>query len=969
MAQPRPVHRMNKKKLLPNSFAFMLFISVLTPLSALPLHAASTIGIPGGPVFDIEASSDSENAVYTATGSGVFKSVHRKDIWSPANEGLGSTFIYDIAIDPVTRTILYCATKQGVYKTTDGGTQWSSAGLDDYQTYCLTISPITKTWIAAGTTDGVFTSTDSGGSWTQQPSGPLYVYTLAVSPNTETAQTLYAGSFSEGIYKSTDFASTWSAAGTGPEYVHHLAIGPSQADTLYAGSTRGIYKTTSGGTQWSKLTTDFSGVAVYDADINPDDSSILYAATDKGVYKSTSGGRSWFAANSGIERQAEEGPFVRAVAIDPGTVSIVYAGIYSGDSSDADIYTSTNGGTSWEQINRELANTTVRCLAYDREDPDIMYAGTGSVGILKSMNRGLSWQEANSGITTYTIQDIAVNPSSSKVYAGTTSGLFISASGGESWALTSPNHEIYSITVDPVENQTVYIGTNRGIFLSTDDGATWSSINNNLINPYIYCTAINPDDTTALYVGTRGDGIFKSTSGGSTWEETAEATRTKQINTLAIDPVFADTVYAGAADDGIYQTIDGADTWQKVFPDNGTRTVESLAVHPVDTDIVYAGLRNHGLVKSTDAGYTWVQAGDNMTEKTIYDILIDNDTPQTIYAAIQGDIAILTFNTPPGTPFAPTPADGAVLQPLTATLSWSCSDPDPTDSISYRVYFGTDNSTDNSSYVSTSEQTYNPGTLQRNQTYFWKITAIDSIGAKTAGPVWSFTTLKSRPPYEPGNPSPADGARRQPLTPELSWTGGDPDDNDTLSYTLYLGINNPPEVKIKTLTASSYTIQSPLRRATTYYWKIIAQDSRGVETEGPVWNFSTGLGCFVEQIGGADQALTPILRSIRDNLLMKTESGRALVGSYYRLSACAVRISRRNPSLRARTQNFIASMSSHARKALQTRSISPLAPLLPDGFCLLDAYISRASSQNKALFGELRNRIRPYLESETRSQH
>ncbi len=35
----------------------------------------------------------------------------------------------------------------------------------------------------------------------------------------------------------------------------------------------------------------------------------------------------------------------------------------------------------------------------------------------------------------------------------------------------------------------------------------------------------------------------------------------------------------------------------------------------------------------------------------------------------------------------------------------------------------------------------------------------------------------------------------------------------------------------------------PLRRQTTYYWKIVAIDENGAKTEGPVWSFATGNRC------------------------------------------------------------------------------------------------------------------------------
>src|SRR5262245_64780159 len=57
--------------------------------------------------------------------------------------------------------------------------------------------------------------------------------------------------------------------------------------------------------------------------LDPVNSNTLYAGTDGGVFKSTSGGTNWTAA--GLTDS-----YVRALAIDPSTPSSVYAGTSGG---------------------------------------------------------------------------------------------------------------------------------------------------------------------------------------------------------------------------------------------------------------------------------------------------------------------------------------------------------------------------------------------------------------------------------------------------------------------------------------------------------------------------------------------------------------------------------------------------------------------------------------------------------------
>ncbi|MDP8206527.1 MAG: formylglycine-generating enzyme family protein [Candidatus Electryonea clarkiae] len=112
------------------------------------------------------------------------------------------------------------------------------------------------------------------------------------------------------------------------------------------------------------------------------------------------------------------------------------------------------------------------------------------------------------------------------------------------------------------------------------------------------------------------------------------------------------------------------------------------------------------------------------------------------------DNSIGSTNATPLTPSNPVPGKATTLVPLTTTLSWSCIDPEG-DSLTYDVYFGTDSIPDNEELVAInqSQTTFDPGTLNINTTYYWKIVAKDDYDNKTEGPVWSFTTA-----WESGDP-------------------------------------------------------------------------------------------------------------------------------------------------------------------------------------------------------------------------
>jgi hypothetical protein len=97
-------------------------------------------------------------------------------------------------------------------------------------------------------------------------------------------------------------------------------------------------------------------------------------------------------------------------------------------------------------------------------------------------------------------------------------------------------------------------------------------------------------------------------------------------------------------------------------------------------------------------------------------------------------------NNPPDTPRYPVPSNYATDQSLTVDLGWTGGDPDSGDTVTYDIYFGITSSP--SKVVSNqSALSYDPGTLEYQTTYYWRIVAWDNYGSSTTGPVWRFQTI------------------------------------------------------------------------------------------------------------------------------------------------------------------------------------------------------------------------------------
>jgi hypothetical protein len=199
------------------------------------------------------------------------------------------------------------------------------------------------------------------------------------------------------------------------------------------------------------------------------------------------------------------------------------------------------------------------------------------------------------------------------------------------------------------------------------------------------------------------------------------------------------------------------------------------------------------------------------------------------------DYTLYKNNTPPLAASSPSPANNATGISLSPTLSWSCSDPDG-DALTYDVYFGTNSNPTTVVSSGQSGTTFSESGLSNGITYYWKIVAKDNKGATTDGPIWNFTT--NIPPLAASSPSPANNATGISLSPTLSWSCSDPD-GDTLTYDVYFGTVSNPTTLVSSGQSDTTFSESGLNNGTTYYWKIVAKDSKGATTQGSIWNFNT----------------------------------------------------------------------------------------------------------------------------------
>jgi len=191
----------------------------------------------------------------------------------------------------------------------------------------------------------------------------------------------------------------------------------------------------------------------------------------------------------------------------------------------------------------------------------------------------------------------------------------------------------------------------------------------------------------------------------------------------------------------------------------------------------------------------------------------------------QGTVwSFTTVPPPPEQATNPGPADLATGVSVIADLGWTAG----SGATSHDVYFGTFNP--GNFQRNQTATTFDPGTLDSNITYYWRIDE-KNAGGTTIGIVWSFTTEVILP-GQATSPSPADLATGVSVIADLGWTAG----SSATSHDVYFGTFSPGNFQ-RNQTAATFD-PGTLDSNATYYWRIDEKNASGTTT-GNVWSFTT----------------------------------------------------------------------------------------------------------------------------------
>jgi photosystem II stability/assembly factor-like uncharacterized protein len=605
----------------------------------------------GGRVADIVAHPHNPQVFYVAAASGgIFKTTDGGLSWTAVFDQSPSLSMGALAMDPAHPDTLYAGTGEacsagysyfgtGIYRTINGGLTWQPRGLSNSRYIArIVLDPEDpqRIWVAAmgelyatSSERGIYLSTDGGASWQQKlfvndstgasdvvvhPESPQTIY-AAMWQRIRSPEVRRAGGRGSGVFRSTNGGSTWTRLTDGlPAQAENvgrigLAISPSEPNVLYAiyaddpGEFMGLYRSGDGGETWGRtndaaLVNLFSDFGWYfgNVRVRPDNSNVVFAL---GVYlfRSTNGGQSWNNVGGGVHVDHH------AMCFDPAQPFHILLG------NDGGAYRSTNNGNSWTflpglPVNQFYAATV------DAQHPLRRYGGTQDNGTLRTPTGASSdWQQILGGDGFYVLVDPA---NELRIYGEYQWGsLYRSEDGGSlfDWILngvdgTERTNWSTPIAMSPDNPQVLYYGAER-LYRTTNRGDVW--------------TAISPDLTHGGGAGNLGFGT---------------------ITTIDVSALNPQVIWVGTDDANVWVTTDRGATWQNRSAGLPQRWVTRVTADPFDANAAYvciSGFRNAEqdahLFYTSHLGTSWQIISGDLPAGPLNDVIADPNFRQRLYAA------------------------------------------------------------------------------------------------------------------------------------------------------------------------------------------------------------------------------------------------------------------------------------------------------------------------------------------------
>ena len=152
------------------------------------------------------------------------------------------------------------------------------------------------------------------------------------------------------------------------------------------------------------------------------DENILYAGTDDGLLHVTKdGGATWSTQTVDKLPDVPDTAFINDIKADMFDAKVAYIALDNHKFGDYRpmLYKTNNGGKSWKSITKGIPEgTLIWRLVQDHVNPQLLFLGT-EYGVYVSLNQGADWHKFSNGMPTISVRDLAIQKRENDLVAAT----------------------------------------------------------------------------------------------------------------------------------------------------------------------------------------------------------------------------------------------------------------------------------------------------------------------------------------------------------------------------------------------------------------------------------------------------------------------------------------------------------------------------------------------------------------------
>lgn len=325
-----------------------------------------------------------------------------------------------IVFHPLVPGTMFECNDGGLYKTTNNGSTWSdlSNGLEISQMYRIGVSQTSQNRVITGLQDNG-TKLFYNNLWYDVTGGDGMDCIIDYS-NSSVQYASYANGV---IYRTNNL---WNNVVTISEnlpggqidgaWVTPFVLHPSNPNIIYAGYDK-LYKSMDQGDSWTAISgvLDSNNENIRFMAIAPSNPNTIYAATLKKLYSTTNGGTSWnLILDSGtIQNYAN----LSGLAVDPTNPDKVFITV-SGYTAGDKVYMKPGIGQNWINYSGSLPNVPVNCIVYENGSNEGLYIGT-DIGVFYTDGSMTDWIPYQTGLPNVVVTDLEISYYDNKLWAGT----------------------------------------------------------------------------------------------------------------------------------------------------------------------------------------------------------------------------------------------------------------------------------------------------------------------------------------------------------------------------------------------------------------------------------------------------------------------------------------------------------------------------------------------------------------------